>query len=88
MVSRVWAVRLAREGIAVYDIQPGLIETDMTAPVIESYRARAEAGLTLIPRVGQPDEIGRIAATLARGDLPYTTGHAIQADAGMLVPRF
>ena len=88
MVSRVWAVRLAREGIAVYDIQPGLIETDMTAPVIDSYRARAEAGLTLLPRVGQPEEMGRIARTLALGDLPYTTGHAIQADAGLLVPRF
>lgn len=88
MVSRVWAVRLAREGIAVYDIQPGLIETDMTAPVIDGYKARAEAGLTLLPRVGQPEEIGRIAATLARGDLPYTTGQTIQADAGMLVPRF
>ena len=88
MVSKVWAVRLAREGISVYDIQPGLIETEMTAPVIDGYKERAEAGLTLLPRVGQPEEIGRIAATLARGDLPYTTGHAIQADAGMLVPRF
>lgn len=88
MVSKVWAVRLAREGIAVYDIQPGLIETEMTAPVIDSYRARAEAGLTLIPRVGQPEEIGRLAAALATGALPYTTGQAIQADGGMLVPRF
>ena len=88
MVSRVWAVRLGREGIAVYDIQPGFIETEMTASVIDGYRERAEAGLTLLPRVGQPEEIGRIAATLARGDLPYTTGHAIQADAGLLVPRF
>jgi 3-oxoacyl-[acyl-carrier protein] reductase len=88
MASRAWAVRLAREGIAVYDVQPGLIATDMTAPVIDSYRARAEAGLTLIPRVGTPDEMGRIIATLATGKLPYTTGQTISADGGLLVPRF
>ena len=88
MVSKALAVRLGTEGIAVYDIQPGLIATDMTAPVIESYRKRAEEGLTLFPRVGQPNEVGKIIATLASGKLPYTTGQAIAADGGMLVPRF
>jgi NAD(P)-dependent dehydrogenase (short-subunit alcohol dehydrogenase family) len=88
MVSRALAVRLGAENIAVYDVQPGLIATEMTAPVIESYRQRAEAGLTLFPRVGQPEDIGRIIAALALGQLPYTTGQAISADAGMLVPRF
>lgn len=88
MASRAWAVRLGREGIAVYDVQPGLIATDLTAPVIDSYRTRAEAGLTLIPRVGTADEIGTIIATLASGRLPYTTGQVIAADGGLLVPRF
>jgi NAD(P)-dependent dehydrogenase (short-subunit alcohol dehydrogenase family) len=88
MASRVWAVRLAREGIHVYDVQPGLIATDLTAPVIDSYRARAEAGLTLIPRVGRPEEVGAVIATLAEGRLPYTTGQVIAADGGLLVPRF
>lgn len=88
MASKAWAVRLAREGIHVYDVQPGLIATDMTAPVIESYRARAEAGLTLLPRVGTPEEMGTIIATLAAGRLPYTTGQVISADGGLLVPRF
>ncbi len=88
MVSKALAVRLGAENIAVYDVQPGLIATDMTAPVIEMYRKRAEEGLTLLPRVGQPDEMGAIIATLASGRLPYTTGQAISADAGMLVPRF
>ena len=60
----------------------------MTAPVIDSYRERAEQGLTLFPRVGQPDDIGTLIASLASGRLPYTTGLAIPADAGMLVPRF
>jgi len=88
MASQTWAVRLAREGIHVYDVQPGLIATDMTAAVIDSYRARAEAGLTLLPRVGTPDEMGTIIASLASGRLPYTTGQVISADGGLLVPRF
>lgn len=88
MVSKALAVRLGPENIAVYDVQPGLIATEMTAPVIEMYRKRAEDGLTLFPRVGSPEEIGAIIASLASGKLPYTTGQVISADAGMLVPRF
>lgn len=88
MSSKAWAVRLGREEIAVYDVQPGLIATDMTAPVIAQYEERAKAGLTLMPRVGQPEDMGAIIASLASGKLPYTTGQAISADAGMLVPRF
>ena len=88
MISKSWAVRLAREGIAVYDVQPGLIKTEMTAPVIDDYERRAEEGLTLIPRVGEPQEVGEIIATLATGKLPYTTGQVISADGGMMVPRF
>lgn len=88
MVSKALAVRLGADNIAVYDVQPGLIATDMTAPVIEMYRKRAEEGLTLFPRVGQPEDMGAIIASLASGKLPYTTGQAISADAGMLVPRF
>ncbi|WP_112312022.1 3-ketoacyl-ACP reductase [Pseudogemmobacter bohemicus] len=88
MVSRTLAARLGAEGIAVYDVQPGLIATDMTAAVIEGYRARAEAGLTLIPRVGTPGDMGAIIASLASGRLPYTTGQVISADGGLLVPRF
>ncbi len=88
MVSKTFAVRLGAENIAVYDVQPGLIDTDMTAPVIESYAQRAREGLTLFPRVGQPEDMGRIIASLASGKLPYTTGQVISADAGMLVSRF
>jgi len=88
MVSKVWAARLGAEDIAVYDVQPGLIDTAMTASVIDSYRRRAVEGLTLLPRVGQPGDVGNVIASLASGRLPYTTGQAISVDAGMLVPRF
>jgi NAD(P)-dependent dehydrogenase (short-subunit alcohol dehydrogenase family) len=89
MISRVFSVRLGREGIAVYDIRPGLIETDMTRTVKDEYLRRIEEeDLTLFPRLGQPSDIGAIIATLATGGLPYTTGQVISADAGMLVSRF
>lgn len=89
MISRVLSVRLANEGIQVFDVQPGLIETDMSRPAKELYERRInEEGLTLIKRMGQPDDIGRLVVTLATGGLPYTAGQAISADAGMLVPRF
>lgn len=88
MISKTLAVRLGDDNIAVYDVQPGLIATEMTAPVIAQYEQRARDGLTLFPRVGQPEDMGAIIASLATGKLPYTTGQVISADAGMLVPRF
>ena len=88
MISKTFAVRLGGENIHVYDVQPGLIDTQMTAAVIKQYEQRAEEGLTLLPRIGTPADMGMIIASLASGKLPYTTGQAISADAGMLVSRF
>lgn len=89
MISKVFAARLGVENIAVFDVQPGLIETDMTKAVSETYRRRiADEGLTLLPRLGTPADMGRIVATLATGGLPYMTGQVLSADAGMLVSRF
>lgn len=88
MITKNFAVRLGAEGIHVYDVRPGLIETDMTAPVIADYKRRAEDGLTVIPRVGQPEEVANIVTSLVTSALPYTTGQVISADGGMLIPRF
>lgn len=88
MISKTFAVRLGEENIHVYDVQPGLINTQMTAPVIDQYEKRAKDGLTLLPRIGTPEDMGKIVASLASGQLPYTTGQTISADAGMLVSRF
>lgn len=89
MVSKAFAVRLGPENIHVYDIQPGLIETAMTSTVSGIYQRRIdEEGLTLIRRLGKPEDVGRVMATLASGEMPYTTGHVISVDAGMLVSRF
>ncbi|MGE3877138.1 MAG: 3-ketoacyl-ACP reductase [Parvibaculaceae bacterium] len=88
MVSRLFAARLSNEGIGVYEIQPGFIETDMTAPSKARYDKLIEDGLTVIKRWGRPEEVARIAVTLATGGLPYTSGQAIAADAGLLTVRY
>lgn len=88
MISKCFAARLGEEGIPVFDVQPGLIATEMTKPVIDSYQKRAEEGLCLMPRVGQPEELGVVIASLATNRMPYVTGQAISVDGGMLVPRF
>jgi NAD(P)-dependent dehydrogenase (short-subunit alcohol dehydrogenase family) len=88
MTSKLFAARLGGDDVGVYEIQPGFIETDMTAPVKEKYEALMQDGLTVIKRWGQPSEIARIAVTLAQGLLPYTCGQAIQADGGLLTVRY
>ncbi len=88
MMSKLFAVRLSNEGIGVYEIQPGFIETDMTAPSKARYDKLIDEGLTVIKRFGRPEEVGRITLTLAQGLLPYTTGQIIQADAGLMMVRY
>ena len=88
MMSKLFAARLSNEGVGVYEIQPGFIETDMTAPSKARYDKQIDDGLTVIKRFGTPEEVGRIALTLAQGLLPYTTGQIIQADAGLLTVRY
>lgn len=88
MVAKLFAVRLGAEGIGSYEIQPGLIETPMTAVVKDHYEQRIREGLTVAPRIGQPSDIGFIAVALATGKLAYCTGQAVHADGGLLIPRF
>jgi NAD(P)-dependent dehydrogenase (short-subunit alcohol dehydrogenase family) len=88
MITKLFAARLSDEGIGVYEIQPGFIETDMTAPSKAKYDALIEGGLTVIKRFGTPEEVARIALTLASGLLPYTSGQVITADGGLLSVRY
>jgi len=87
MAAQLWAARLAEFGIDVYEVRPGVIATDMTAGVKEKYDAMFAGGLTLEKRWGQPDDIGRAVAMLARGDLPYATGQVITIDGGLTQRR-
>lgn len=88
MVSRLFALRLAEYGINSYDIQPGIIRTDMTANVRDKYDALITEGFSPIRRWGEPEDIGRAIATLASGAMPFSTGHSFPVDGGLLMPRF
>ncbi|MEZ4701407.1 MAG: 3-ketoacyl-ACP reductase [Rhodothermales bacterium] len=87
MASQLWAVALAPHGIPVYELRPGLIKTDMTAGVTSKYDAMIEQGALLEPRWGTPEDIGRVAAMLVRGDLPYASGQVLTLDGGLTMPR-
>ncbi|HSD27715.1 MAG TPA: 3-ketoacyl-ACP reductase, partial [Vicinamibacteria bacterium] len=87
MATRLFAVRLGPAGIPVYEVRPGVIRTDMTANVEEKYDRLIANGLLLQPRWGLPEDVGRVVASLARGDLPYSTGAVIMVDGGLTVPR-
>jgi NAD(P)-dependent dehydrogenase (short-subunit alcohol dehydrogenase family) len=88
MMTKLFASRLSDEDIGVYEIQPGFIETDMTAPSKAKYDALIEGGLTVIKRFGKPEEVARIAVTMAQGLLPYTSGQVVRADGGLMTVRY
>ena len=87
MASQLWAVRLADLGIPVYEVRPGIIDTDMTAGVREKYDALIGAGLVLEGRWGTPEDVGRAVAALATGEMPYATGAVVVVDGGLTLPR-
>lgn len=77
--TRSLAQEVARRGVTVNALAPGLIETDM----IES--APLEHMLKLIPmrRLGQPEEVAKLAAFLASDDAAYITGQIIGINGGL-----
>ena len=87
MMSQLFATRLGAEGIPVYEVRPGVIKTDMTAGVTEKYDKLIAGGLSIQPRWGYPEDVGKAVASLARGDFPFSTGQVIMVDGGLVVPR-
>ena len=88
MMTKLFASRLSDEDIGVYEIQPGFIETEMTAPSKSRYESLIAGGLTVMKRWGQPEEVARIAVTMAEGRLPYTSGQVVRADGGLMTVRY
>jgi NAD(P)-dependent dehydrogenase (short-subunit alcohol dehydrogenase family) len=87
MATQLWAHRLAEFGIAVYELRPGIIHTDMSAAVAEKYDRLIANGLTVENRWGEPEDVGRAVAMLARGDLSYATGNVLNIDGGLTLRR-
>ena len=87
MMSQLFATRLGADGISVYEVRPGVIKTDMTAGVTDKYDKLIANGLCVQPRWGFPDDVGKAVASLARGDMPFSTGQVIMVDGGLTIPR-
>jgi NAD(P)-dependent dehydrogenase (short-subunit alcohol dehydrogenase family) len=87
MATKLWAARLGEFGVPVYEIRPGIIQTDMTAAVQAKYDKLIAEGLLVQARWGLPEDIGRAVAMLVRGDLAYSTGQVVLVDGGLSVPR-
>ena len=88
MMTKLFAARLAEFGINVYEIRPGIIETDMTGPVKDKYdKLIFEQDLTPLKRWGKPDDIARAVVAIASDLLPFSTGEVINVDGGFHLRR-
>ncbi len=87
MMSALYADRLAEYGINVYEVRPGIIETDMTREVKERYDRLIAGGLTPIRRWGKPEDVARAVVAMAEGWFPFSTGEAVNVDGGFHLRR-
>ena len=87
MMTRLFADRLAEYGIQVFEIRPGLIDTEMTSPVRERYDRLIVEGLTPLRRWGQPADVAKAVAAIALDLLPFSTGEVINVAGGFHVRR-
>ena len=87
MLTRLLALRLASDGVSVFELRPGIIRTDMTAPVRGKYDSAIAEGLSPIRRWGEPADVARAAAALVRGDFAFATGSVVHVDGGLSIQR-
>ncbi len=87
MVTLLFADRLADDGIHVYEVRPGIIQTDMTSVVKAKYDEMFASGLTPIRRWGQPEDVANAVSVLCSGLLSYSTGEVINVDGGFHIRR-
>ena len=87
MWTKVLALRLAGDGISVFEVRPGIIRTDMTAGVAAKYDALIDGGLVPMRRWGEARDIGEAVAALATGRLAFATGSVLNLDGGLSIPK-
>lgn len=88
MLTKLFALRLAGAGIAVFEVRPGLIRTDMTTVVRERYARMIADGVVPLGRWGEAGDVADVVAGLASGAFRFATGSVIAADGGLAIPRF
>lgn len=87
MSTKLFAVRLASEGICVYELRPGIVKSDMTRGVSAMYDKRIADGLVPQGRWGFPEDVGKAVAMLVSGSLAFSTGQKINVDGGLMLER-
>jgi NAD(P)-dependent dehydrogenase (short-subunit alcohol dehydrogenase family) len=87
MMTMLFATRLGEFNIPVYEVRPGVVETDMTEKVKEKYDKLIDDGLCIQKRWGKPEDVGRVVASMVSGNFSYSTGQVIMVDGGMTVQR-
>ena len=87
MVTKLFADRLAAEGIPVFEVRPGIIDTDMTKVVHEKYERMIGEGLLPVRRFGKPEDVAGMVLACAGGLLDYSAGQVLDADGGFSLRR-
>lgn len=87
MITQLFAARLAEYNIPVFEIRPGIIQTDMTAKVHEKYQTAIENGLTPTRRFGLPEDVANCVSAVCSGALDFSTGQVLNADGGFHIHR-
>lgn len=88
MMTQLFAFRLAEQGIRVYEVRPGIIDTDMTAGAREKYTQMIAEGLTPIRHWGTPADVGAAVVALVQGAIPHSTGEVVNVDGGFHLRGF
>jgi NAD(P)-dependent dehydrogenase (short-subunit alcohol dehydrogenase family) len=87
MMTALFADRLAQHGIQVFEVRPGIVDTDMTRAVKEKYDRLFAEGLAPMKRWGTPEDVGRAVLAIAEDYFPYSTGEIINVDGGFHMHR-
>jgi NAD(P)-dependent dehydrogenase (short-subunit alcohol dehydrogenase family) len=87
MTSTVFADRLSKDEIKVFEVRPGIIQTDMTVKVKDKYDKLIQEGLIPQKRWGMPEDVGKAVASIARGNFDFSTGMIFEISGGMNLHR-
>jgi len=87
MATKLWATRLAAEGVQVFELRPGIMATDMTAGAKEKYDRLIAEGLVPQARWGTAEDVGLAVGAVMKGSFPFSTGEVINIDGGLHLQR-
>lgn len=87
MASTVFADRLSKDDILVFEVRPGIIQTDMTIKLKDKYDKQISEGLVPQKRWGFPEDIGKAVASIARGDWNFSTGMVFEISGGLNIHK-